>query len=83
MISPIRKFAGFACECRTFENYINTQKALHVNVGLYFVDNKEKAGKMKICKEDGQFMKYYLYLCTHKSRIDCRINKTGEQFYYE
>lgn len=36
MISPIRKFAGFACECRTFENYINTQKALHVNVGLYF-----------------------------------------------
>lgn len=36
LFPPIRKFAGFACECRTFENYINTQKALHVNVGLYF-----------------------------------------------
>ena len=57
---------------------------MHVNVGLFLYIIRKKGGKMKICKEIGAIYEI-LFVPLHPqiNKIDCRINKTGEQFYYE
>ena len=36
LCSPSRIFASFACECRTFENFINTHKSLACECRAFF-----------------------------------------------